>query len=537
MPRLRLTLVLAAAAALATSSSALAQELRGFPEPMQFPGDASAGAAKADPAAWLVGAKPGAGAQAAARGYGAERIGPGGDYVVPRRHARGFAAALRSRGLLVYAQPDELRSTKQVVADDPLSAPPNAWRAAVADRALSPPAVSDASPLIALLDTRLDETHPEFGGGRISTLGVRPLDSLHGTATAAAAAAPQNGVGGLGLWPGARALNIPLPSQRLTCSASAKGVQKAIDAGAAVINMSYGSQSLCRAEYNALQRAVSRGIVPVAAAGNEFASGNPLEFPASLPHVLTVAAVNASLDSSAFSNANPAVDLSAPGENLLLAVPPSQDTEDGTQDGYLALDGTSFSAPIVSGAVAWVRAARPELTPSQAAQVVRISARDLGRKGFDDQTGFGLLDMRAALAKTPPPADPLEPNDDMAFVNGRAFGTAAPIVFDGRKRNRFVALVDAYEDPADVYRVRVRGRSRVQVTAQPAFGNPVLVGFRGNARSLSSKSLATSRHSGGRTERITLRNRGRTAKTFFVAVGVQRNAKTLDAGYALTLRR
>ncbi len=63
--------------------------------------------------------------------------------------------------------------------------------------------------------------------------------------------------------------------------------------GAAVINMSYGSQSLCRAEYNALQLAVRRGIVPVAAAGNEFDSGNPLEFPASLPHVLTVAAVNA----------------------------------------------------------------------------------------------------------------------------------------------------------------------------------------------------------------------------------------------------
>jgi len=77
----------------------------------------------------------------------------------------------------------------------------------------------------------------------------------------------------------------------------------------------------------------------------------------------------------------------------------------------------------------------------------------------------------------------------------------------------------------------------VLVIAKPSFGNPVLVGFRGNSRSLRSKPVATSRHSGKRTERITLRNRGRKAKTFFVAIGVQRGAKALDAGYALTLRR
>ena len=55
-----------------------------------------------------------------------------------------------------------------------------------------------------------------------------------------------------------------------------------------MINMSYGSRGACYPEYVALQFAVARGIVPVAAAGNEFAEGNPLEFPASLPHVLTV---------------------------------------------------------------------------------------------------------------------------------------------------------------------------------------------------------------------------------------------------------
>ena len=101
------------------------------------------------------------------------------------------------------------------------------------------------------------------------------------------AAAPQNGVGFVGVWPNARALNLPLPPE-ITCSASARRIARAVDLGAAVINMSYGSSDACRTEYVAIQRAVARGVVPVAAAGNEFRDGNPMEFPAGFPHVLTV---------------------------------------------------------------------------------------------------------------------------------------------------------------------------------------------------------------------------------------------------------
>ncbi len=539
----RLIAPLAAAAALLAAAPAAQAGFRSISEPMQFPGDASASAVRAAPSTWLVGARPGPGARTVARAFGARLIG-GGDYVVTRGRARAMAGALRSRGLLLYAQPDALRRTKAVV-DDPLSKPPDAWRAAVVDPNLDPPLVTETSPLIALLDTRLDDTHPEFVGSNTSTLGGRPLDNLHGTATAAVAAAPKNEVGILGVWPGARALNIPLPPDALTCSASAKGVRAAITNGAAVINMSYGSQSLCRAEYNAIQLAVRRGIVPVAAAGNEFDSGNPLEFPASLPHVLTIAAVNAELDSSSFSNSNPAVDLSAPGESIMTAVPPGLDG-DGTPDGYQRLDGTSFSAPMVSGAVAWVRAARPDLSPDQVAQVVRLSARDLGRKGFDNATGFGLLDVGAALTKTPPPRDPLEPNDDMVWVDGRAFGTPAPPVFTGRGITRLVGLVDVYEDPADVYRIRIRRHSKVRVTARPAFGDPILAGFSSGTKSLarcnrsrckSSPRLATSRRKGSRTERITLRNRSGRTRTFYVGIGPQSGARSLDAGYRLTIRR
>jgi hypothetical protein len=510
---------------------------RSIPEPMQFPGDASASAVRADPATWMVGARPGAAASGVGRAFGATEVNPG-DFVVARGRGRPFASALRSRGLLVYAQPNALRSMDQAVPNDPLSVPPDDWRAKVADPSIAPPTVTDTSPLIALLDTRLDETHPEFVGSHVTTLGKLPLDNLHGTATAAVAAAPVNGVGIVGVWPGARALNIPLRAERLTCAASAKGVDKAIAEHAAVINMSYGSSVLCHAEYRAIQRAVKAGIVPVAAAGNEFAAGNPLEFPASLPHVLTVGAVDKSLKSSAFSERNAALDLSAPGEDIMTAVPPSLE-DDGTSppDGWERLSGTSFSAPMVSAAVAWVRAARGDLSPDQVAEVVRLSATDIGPKGYDADTGFGLLNVRAALNRKPPPRDPLEPNDDMTFVDGRSFGTPSPAVFKGRKTVRFEALVDAYEDPADVYRVRVLAHSRARVTAKPVFGNPVLAAFKGSAKSLSAHRLATSSRSGSKTERLTIRNRGSRTRTFYVALAVQRNGRSLDAGYILTIRR
>ena len=97
--------------------------------------------------------------------------------------------------------------------------------------------------------------------------------------------------------------------------------------------MSYVSRSRCAADWVQIYLAVAKGIIPVAAAGNEFEAGNPLEFPASLPHVVTVAATTADDRSAAFSNANDAVDLAAPGVGIMAAVPPALDT-DGAQDGY-----------------------------------------------------------------------------------------------------------------------------------------------------------------------------------------------------------
>ena len=264
------------------------------------------------------------------------------------------------------------------------------------DPALVPPPVTPASPLLALIDSQLDAAHPEFAGGNVATLGGLPVASAHGTETAAVAAAPKNDVGILGVWPGMRALNVPLPEE-IRCGDSVTGIGRAIEQGAAVINMSYGSAALCFAEYVQLQLATAKGITLVAAAGNELSDGNPLLFPASLPHVLTVAAVGPDLRPPFFSSASAAVDLAAPGVGILSATPPQFD-EDGDPDGYEAVTGTSFSAPMVAAAAAWLRAVKPQLKVDQVASTLRASARDLDRRGWDSATGFGLLSMSRALA-------------------------------------------------------------------------------------------------------------------------------------------
>jgi hypothetical protein len=527
--------VAALVALAAVPSPAPGAGLRNAPAPpgVALPGDVSAASVRADPSTWIVGVRAGGGALA--RDHGATRIA-GRAWLVPRGSTRALAAALRSRGLLDYAEPNRLGRRAQAPPPDPLS-PQASWRDFVVGAAVPPPVGPD-SPLIGVVDTMIDVSHPEIAGSNIATTGGTALSDFHGTATTTVAAAPANGVGMLGIWPGARALNVPLPDGlRISCADSAGAIARAIHAGAGVINMSYGSPSKCTAEEQQVLRAIKAGAVPVAASGNEFENGNPLEFPASLAHVLTVGAIGPDDKPTVFSNESAAMDLSAPGIGILTGVPAGFDP-DGTPDGFAALAGTSFASPMVAAAVAWMRTARPELTPFQAAQVVRLGARDVGEPGYENSTGFGVLSLPGALAREPPADDPQEPNDDIRYVNGRAFRSATPPLFTGRATS-IAATADYAEDPVDVYRVKIPARRRVRLALNPSVGDPDLFVFGSGARSVrKSRSLRSSSRKGGATERLSVRNRGRRTRTVYVAVGFnsRKQVKLFNASYRLSAR-
>jgi subtilase family protein len=221
-----------------------------------------------------------------------------------------------------------------------------------------------------------------------------------------------------------------------------------------------------------------------------------------------------------------------------VSVPLALDTGDGARDGTTRAAGTSFSAPIVTGAAAWVRAARPSLSAGQVADVLRFGARDVGPSGWDADTGFGLVDLGAALREPAPAEDPGEPNDDIPMVDGRWFAGADRPIFTGTGTRSVRATVDDAEDPTDVFRIRMPARSAARIVLRPSFGDPDLYVFGAAARSLASsrRILARSVRASG-VDRVVVRNAGRRTATRYVVVAEGRHTGQITAGYRLVVQR
>lgn len=493
--------------------------------PLDLP--ATGARAASAPAQWIVAATAPVPRLAAA--HGAQRLGRAA-YRLPRARARDFAAALGRR--LFYAEPD--RALERAAQ---LEGSTDTWaRGAVVAPSLVPPPPGAAP--IAVIDDFIDDSLPDLAG-HVTFLNGSPSSTIegpHGTMVASAASAAADGAGVVGILPGATIMSAGVPTE-FGCADTAPLIYEAIAAGARVINMSYGSHSRCFTEYVALQYALSQGLLAVAATGNEYTEGNAVSYPAGLPHVLSVAAVDRAGQPSYFSTANAAVDVAAPGSEIPVAIPLRFD-DDGVRDGVTVADGTSFAAPIAAGAAAWILSARPGLSGARAGDLLRRTAVDVAEAGYDVDTGFGVIDLEAALAAPDPPVDPGEPNDGLEWVDGRAFDSPDPFVWDGGAAGRVDASLDEIEDPVDVYRFRVPAQRRVRITVAPSSGDPGILVFRRGTKRFSQRQrlLSGSSEPGATTEVVRLRNGGRATWAFAVVLN-DTSARALDVRYRLAFRR
>jgi Subtilase family len=455
--------------------------------------------------------------------HGGERLSPDLElWRIPSSVARRLVPTLAVRGLVRSVGPDlRFRPLETPLELEPLFYS-EWWYALVgADRAEPP---GPGRP-VTVLDTGIDLAHPEFRGRPetvvLNTITFNDDDrGSHGTAVGSLVAAPINGVGLVGIYPQARLL--VWDGYDLSFGAVIAGLAAASQHGPGVINLSLGypagsfGGNLLDPVIAAVNAAVRRGSVVVAAAGNGREDGSPELFPASMPHVLTVAATDAAAAVSYFSNSSSTVDLAAPGERVPVATPQAIDPS-----GYRVGSGTSFSSPIVAGAAAWVWTARPELDWSQVHEVMRRSGRDLGPPGFDSDTGFGMLDVPSALAYPAPIRDPLEPNEDVNLVKrNKLFAQPMPAVAGALR-----ARLTAGEDPNDVYRVRVPAKRAVVVTLT-ADADVDLELWRPWAKTVhepSASLAAVSARPGRRAETVRFRNGAPSTVTAFVNV-------TLPAG-------
>jgi hypothetical protein len=326
---------------------------------------------------------------------------------------------------------------------------------------------------IVVIDGAVDAGQPAFSG-RANTTYLDPqslsgADDFHATAVASLAAA--SGAGGFtGVYPQAtlELWDAGRGRSGIDGGSAAEGILTAAKHCPAVINLSFGGTEPHPEVQSAILNAVRSGCLVVAAAGNGGLDGNPPTYPAAYAHVFTVGATNADGAAVPFSSSGDWVDLSAPGTGMSAAVPLSHDPS-GISTG---LAGTSFAAPLVSAAAAWLWTVRAELSASQVATLLRESARPVGSQRFDMKTGYGVVDLAAALALPAPPNDPREPNDDVVQVKpGQLFSNGQPpLTTAARPSTRIEGTVLQAEDARDLYRIWVPAHETVRVAIRSGGG-------------------------------------------------------------------
>ncbi|MCU0243816.1 MAG: S8 family serine peptidase [Acidobacteria bacterium] len=274
---------------------------------------------------------------------------------------------------------------------------PAAWDAVKGDPEL----------IIAILDTGLDLAHPDLAT-KVYSSGYdfaneddeADDDHWHGTHVAGIAAADTgNAVGIAGV-----AWNCKLLPVKVTDASGdgyyswiIDGIIWAVDAGADVINISMGGEYDDAFLEDACKYAFDRGVVVVAAAGNDGGAG--VLYPAAYDeYVLAVAASDYDDEIVSWSNYGPQVDVAAPGVYILSTAPRAY-VGPGNPP-YLFASGTSMASPHVAGLAALVKSLKPGLSAADVMNVIRYTADDVNAAaapGFDDHAGYGRVNMERAL--------------------------------------------------------------------------------------------------------------------------------------------
>jgi subtilisin family serine protease len=340
----------------------------------------------------------------------------------------GFAALVRRSPGVRFVQ---LVRPRESAIEPALTTPPGfttpfEWQFAAVHEELVPQSVlrAAASVTIATIDTGADLTAPDLAAKQPRTYNLRLGNgdvrdtNGHGTFVASLAAGSlTNGEGIAGFGGDARLLVVKASHAdgSLSDLDEANAIVYAVDHGARVINLSVGGADTSLTERRGIQYAVDHGALVVAAAGNEFDDGNPVEYPSALLQPVGsngVGGVGLSVGASTqdgsrafFSNTGSQISLVAPGDDVFGAVSSLSSTDEyprvalpGSSAGdYGFSSGTSFSAPEVAGVAALVMAANPLLRANEVAEILKETAS--GGGAWNPEVGYGVADAAAAVER------------------------------------------------------------------------------------------------------------------------------------------
>lgn len=248
---------------------------------------------------------------------------------------------------------------------------------------------------VAVIDSGIDPDHPELAGtmtGSFDTLKPPFTPHAHGTAIAALIAGHSRLMGSApkAYILGVRAFDPTGSGAEATTFNILKGIDWSVAQRARIVNMSFAGPA-DPGIHRALEAAHKKGVVLIAAAGNAGAKSPPL-YPAADPNVIAVTATDATDQLFKGSNRGRHVAVAAPGVDVLIAVP---------NGGYEISTGTSYSAAEISGIAALILQRKGDLTPNALRDLLLATAKDLGKKGRDDDFGAGMADAYRAVTEVP----------------------------------------------------------------------------------------------------------------------------------------
>ena len=284
---------------------------------------------------------------------------------------------------------------------------------------------------VAIVDSGIDCTHPDLdgncaGGFDFANDDNDPRDDNgHGTHVAGTVAAEDDGLGVVGVAPGATlyALKVLNASGSGYWSDIIAAIQWAADNQIQVTNNSYGGSAYPGSTVQAaFDNSYAAGVLHVAAAGNSgdcAGTGNTVGYPAAFDSVIAVAATDSNNQRACFSSTGPQVELSAPGVSIY-------STRMGGS--YVSYSGTSMASPHVAGTAALVFASGA-FENTEVRQKLQQTADDLGALGRDAFYGFGLVDADEAAPPGPVNEAPVVAINSPA--GGSSFQSGATVMFGG----------------------------------------------------------------------------------------------------------
>ena len=240
------------------------------------------------------------------------------------------------------------------------------------------------------------DTHEDIDYDHILK-GTNLMDSQEGTPdtlghgtfiTGLIAAKQNNGAGIAGIMPEVDILPVRIfgSTGRTSTSTVVEGIYRAIEADVDVINLSLGSEGSSTEMKTACETAVEKGILVVAAAGNDGTRVN--NYPAAYDCVIGVASLDEDGQPSYFSNYGDNVFVAAPGGKVTSVL--------NEKDKYVTGSGTSYSCPEIVALGAMARSVFPEMDQDEFKQLLQDTCTDKGDEGFDIYYGWGLVDFGKA---------------------------------------------------------------------------------------------------------------------------------------------